>query len=197
MINTARKLDLARQIPIHTPQSRPRHQRRAPPTQEFPIRTRTHHRPTRVATFVAEAVNVAQMQTTTEALQRHNRRAVLISEEQALLRGTNGSSELNFAVATRSDDVEPSGYDALVLMQGADNQADTALALAKQFQAAGKPVIALTGSAGLVSSLVGNTPASETTASAIVDGQLYEVSESDADWMILNAVNDRLDRVAA
>ena len=82
-------------------------------------------------------------------------------------------------------------------MQGADNQADTALALAKQFQAAGKPVIALTGSAGLVSSLVGNTPASETTASAIVDGQLYEVSESDADWMILNAVNDRLDRVAA
>ncbi|WP_203291759.1 hypothetical protein [Maricaulis parjimensis] len=154
---------------------------------------RHRHRPSRVATFVAEAVNVRQMQTTTEALQRSNRRAVLVSDQHALLRGYNGQAELNFAVAEQTENVDPAGHDALILMEGAAKLADSASGLARRFMEAGKPVIALTGSAGIISALVGNDAPAEQTASALVNGQLYQITDEDADWKILNAIGERLD----
>ncbi len=149
--------------------------------------------PSRIATFVAETVNIRQMQTTTEALQRHNRRAVLVSDQHALLRGFNGPAELNFAIAELTADVDPAAHDALVLMDGADKLAASATALAQRFLDAGKPVVALSGAAGLVSTLVGNDAPSADTASAIIDGQLYQVADEDADWKLLTAVSERLD----
>ena len=151
------------------------------------------HRPRRVAAFVAESVNVHQLQTASEALQRHNRRAVLVSDQHALLRGYNGSAEINFAVAETTDEIEPNAYDALVLMEGAAKLPNSATKLAKQFGDAGKPVVALTGSAPLLSDISGqDTAPGDTTASAIVDGELYEVTDSDADWKILDAIAEKL-----
>ena len=149
--------------------------------------------PTRVATFVAEAVNVRQMQTTTEAVQRQNRRAVLVSDQHALLRGFNGPAELNFAIAELTEQVDPQTHDALILLEGSDKLAKSATALAQRFADAGKPVIALSGSAGLISALVGNDAPSDDTASALVDGQLYQVTDEDADWKLITAVSERLD----
>ena len=149
--------------------------------------------PTRVATFVAEAVNIRQMQTTTEALQRNNRRAVLVSDQHALLRGFNGPAELNFAIAELTAEVDPATHEALVLMDGSDKLDASASDLAKRFMDAGKPVIALSGAAGLVSALVGNDAPSADTASALIDGQLYQVTDEDADWKLLTAVSERLD----
>lgn len=151
------------------------------------------HRPRRVAAFVAESVNVRQLQTASEALQRHNRRAVLVSDQHALLRGFNGSAEINFAVAETTDEIEPTAYDALVLMEGAAKLSDSATKLARLFGDAGRPVIALTGSASLLSEMSGqDTAPGETTASAIVDGELYEVTDNDADWKILEAITEKL-----
>lgn len=151
------------------------------------------HRPRRVAAFVAESVNIRQLQTVSDLLQRHNRRAVLVSDQHALLRGFNGSAEINFAVAETTDNIEPNAYDALVLMEGADKRDESATALAKRFGEAGKPVIALTGSAALLSALSGqDTAPGETTASAIVDGKLYEVTDNDADWKIVEAISDKM-----
>lgn len=158
---------------------------------------RHNTRPRRVAAFVAETVNVRQLQTASEALQRHNRRAVLVSDQHALLRGFNGSAEINFAVAETTADLDVGAYDALVLMEGADKLAESATALAERFKSAGKPVIALTGSAGLLSAMSGNAAPSETTASAIVDGRLYEAADADADWKILDAVTQKLQDEAA
>lgn len=154
---------------------------------------RHSHRPRRVATFVAESVNVRQLQTASEALQRHNRRAVLVSDQHALLRGYNGSAEINFAVAETTENIEPNAYDALVLMEGAAKLAPSATKLAKRFGDAGKPVVALTGSAALLSEISGNnTGPGEDTASAIVEGELYEVTDDDADWKILDAISEKL-----
>ncbi|WP_300544612.1 DJ-1/PfpI family protein [Maricaulis sp.] len=158
---------------------------------------RHSHRPRRVAAFVAETVNVRQLQTASEALQRHHRRAVLVSDQHALLRGFNGSAEINFAVAETTGDIDPAAHDALVLMDGASRLADSASGLAKRFMEAGKPVVALTGSAGLLSALQGHDVPSGTTASAIVEGQLYEVADSDADWKILDAIAGKLDNEQA
>jgi len=151
------------------------------------------HRPRRVAAFVAESVNVRQLQTASEALQRHNRRAVLVSDQHALLRGYNGSAEINFAVAETTDETEPNAYDALVLMEGADKLSSSATKLAKRFGDAGKPVIALTGSAPLLSEISGqDTSPGEKTASAMLEGELYEVTDDDADWKILDAIAEKL-----
>lgn len=151
------------------------------------------HRPRRVAAFVAESVNVRQLQTASEALQRHNRRAVLVSDQHALLRGYNGSAEINFAVAETTDETEPNAYDALVLMEGADKLSSSATKLAKLFGDAGKPVIALTGSAPLLSKISGqDTSPGENTASAMLEGELYEVTDDDADWKILDAIAEKL-----
>lgn len=151
------------------------------------------HRPRRVAAFVAESVNVRQLQTASEALQRHNRRAVLVSDQHALLRGYNGSAEINFAVAETTDETEPNAYDALVLMEGADKLSSSATKLAKRFGDAGKPVIALTGSAPLLSEISGqDTSPGANTASAMLEGELYEVTDDDADWKLLDAIAEKL-----
>ena len=151
------------------------------------------HRPRRVAAFVAESVNVRQLQTTSEALQRHNRRAVLVSDQHALLRGYNGSAEINFAVAETTDETEPNAYDALVLMEGADKLSSSATKLAKRFSDAGKPVIALSGSAPLLSEISGqDTSPGANTASALLEGELYEVTDDDADWKLLDAIAEKL-----
>ena len=113
------------------------------------------HRPSRVAAFVAESVNVLQLQTATDALARHNRRAVLVSGQQSLLRGKNGTAEINFAVAETVTDLDESGYDALVLLEDAATQPEHATALSKRFADKGKPVIALRGSAGIVAAIAG------------------------------------------
>lgn len=154
---------------------------------------RHSHRPRRVAAFVAESVNVQQLQTATEALNRTNRRAVLVSDQHALLRGYNGTAEINFAVAETTTDLATDDYDALVLLEGADKRADNATTLAQRFIDAGKPVIALTGSAALLSTLSKTEPAGAETASAIVDGQLYASTDSDADWKIITAIADKLE----
>ena len=158
---------------------------------------RHNNRPRRVAAFVAETVNVRQLQSASDALQRHNRRAVLVSDQHALLRGFNGSAEINFAVAETTDELKIGDYDALVLLDGAGRLDKSATALAERFRDAGKPVIALSGSAALISAMVGNTAAGDGTASALLDGQLYEVTDADADWKILDAVSQRLEASVA
>ena len=121
-------------------------------------------RPSRVAAFVAESVNVQQLQTANDALARHNRRAVLVSGQQALLRGKNGGTEINFAVAETVADIDEARYDALILLEDAATQKESATALAKLFSEKGKPVIALTGSASVIATLAGTEHASTETA---------------------------------
>ncbi|RKR03835.1 DJ-1/PfpI family protein [Maricaulis maris] len=154
-------------------------------------------RPTRVAAFVAETVNVQQMQTATDALARHNRRLVLVSGQQALLRGKNGGTEINFAVAETVADIDESAYDALVLLEDAVTQADSASALAKLFADKGKPVIALSGSATIIAAMAGTATPTDTTAAALIDGNLYASDDADSDWKIIDAVAGRMQREAA
>ena len=154
---------------------------------------RHSHPPRRVAAFVAESVNVQQLQAATDALNRSNRRAVLVSDQHALLRGYNGSAEINFAVAETSDELDTAPYDAFILLEGADKLAESATRLARAFSEAGKPVIALTGAAGLLADIAGTGDTSPEAASAYIDGQLYQSTDSDADWQIINAVTDKLE----
>jgi len=154
-------------------------------------------RPSRVAAFVAESVNVQQLQTANDALARHNRRAVLVSGQQALLRGKNGGTEINFAVAETVADIDEAKYDALVLLEDAGTQAESATALAKLFAGKGKPVIALTGSAAIIATLAGTDTPSAATSAALIDGHLYASDEADCEWKIIDAVIGRLQREAA
>lgn len=154
------------------------------------------HRPSRVAAFVAESVNVLQLQTATDALARHNRRAVLVSGQQSLLRGKNGTAEINFAVAETVTDLDESGYDALVLLEDAATQPEHATALSKRFADKGKPVIALRGSAGIVAAIAGAGSQSDTTSAALIDGHLYANDDDDSDWKIIDAVAGRMAREA-
>ncbi|MDF1768875.1 DJ-1/PfpI family protein [Maricaulis sp.] len=154
------------------------------------------HRPSRVAAFVAESVNVLQLQTATDALARHNRRAVLVSGQQSLLRGKNGTAEINFAVAETVTDLDESGYDALVLLEDAATQPEHATALSKRFADKGKPVIALRGSAGIVAAIAGAGSQSDATSAALIDGHLYANDDDDSDWKIIDAVAGRMAREA-
>ncbi len=154
------------------------------------------HRPSRVAAFVAESVNVQQLQTATDALARHNRRAVLVSGQQSLLRGKNGTAEINFAVAETVADIDERGYDALVLLEDAATQSDSATALSKLFADKGKPVIALRGSASIVAAMAGAGAQSDSTSAALIDGQLYASDDDDSDWKIIDAVAGRMAREA-
>ena len=154
-------------------------------------------RPSRVAAFVAESVNVQQLQTATDALARHNRRAVLVSGQPALLRGKNGTTEINFAVAETVANIDENAYDALVLLEDAVTLSESAMALAKLFVAKGKPVIGLTGTAAIIAELAGTDAPAGTTSAAYVDGHLYASDDVDGDWKIIDAVAGRMQREAA
>ncbi len=153
---------------------------------------RHRERPRRVAAFVAESVNIQQMQSATEALHRHNRRAVLVSDQHALLRGYNGNAEINFAVAQTTEDTDPSDYDALILLDGASRLKPSAVELSRRFGDAGKPVVALSGSADLLAGMAGTDAPGDEAAAAMIDGTLYQSADDDCDWKILDAVGSRL-----
>jgi hypothetical protein len=149
-------------------------------------------RPNRIAAFAAEKINIQQLQDASETFGRHNRRLTLVSDQQAALRGYNGPSELNFAIAETTAELTVGDYEALILLEGAPLLETSAHALTKLFVEAGKPVIALRGSAALLSDHT-NAPIADTAAAAaILGGNLYVNADEDCDLKIIEAVASHL-----